>query len=130
MHSSAGSFIYELRSGISRALTTHCLSSTIMVAVLSSRSFLRPRSTLHTRRGVSLCAMRINRHCKKNHSQSRQKLVGVHAVHSSTPFLVAEMAHDGDRSSRDRLSSWQIRSRGLPDRSFNLRTRGVIDVDC
>ena len=55
--------------------TTHCLSSTIMVAVLYPVALTLPRSTLHPAGCFSLCAMRINRHCKKNHSQSRQELV-------------------------------------------------------
>lgn len=95
MHSGAGScMLYELRSGV--YATTHCLSSTIMVAVLLLPVALTSKIEF-TRRGVpSLCAMRINRHCKKNHSQSRQKLVRssrVHAVYSSTLF-VAEMVLD------------------------------------
>jgi len=39
----------------------------------SGRSYFQDRHS--TLRGASVRAMRINRHCKKNHSQSRQELV-------------------------------------------------------
>lgn len=103
--------------------TTHCLSSTIMVAVVYPVALTSKIDTSPD--GVPLCARRgLIDTARKNHSQSRQELVrspGVHAVHSSTLF-VAEMALDGGGSPRDRLVLADM-SRGLLP---NLRATIVV----
>lgn len=99
MHSGAGSYIYD--TATQRRIPVRLRYDSLFIVhdhgggSLSGRSYFQQDRHL-TRRGAFLRAMRINRHCKKNHSQGRQELVkspGCMRCISRT-LLVAEMALD------------------------------------